>query len=347
MRILAVDVGFGTQDILLYEDSKILENCIKMVFPSMTQLLAKEVKKSTSDLCIHGITMGGGPLAHAIEQHLLKGYKVRMTLPAAKSIRDDLNQVKEMGVQIVEEHEPGKCRGKRLLTRDVDFPFLKDILHGLGESFTFDWIAVAVQDHGYAKDKSDREFRFEKFREALESDGKLSSLGFTSPPSYYSRMSSIVEEVKKYHTGGVFVADTKIAAIAGGLYGVKETPVIAIDVGNGHTTAAIVEKGNEVIGLFEHHTHMLSSRTLEDYLRRFAKGRLTNDEVYNEGGHGCYLRETPEEEPRRIIATGPRRHLLRGSSLKVSYASPMGDVMMTGPLGLVTMIRQLNNKPKL
>lgn len=342
MRILAVDVGFGTQDILLYDDSDVAENSIKMVFPSMTQLLAREVLRSGSDLCFHGSTMGGGPLAHAIYEHIKKGYRVWMTPGSARSIRDDPEQVREMGVQITEEHPPEECRGKRIMTMDVDFPFLRDVLHGIGERFSFDWVAVAVQDHGYAVEKSDREFRFEKFREALEKSGRLSSLAHLSPPPYYTRMSSVVDEVRKYHSGNILVVDTKIAAIAGALYDVEERPVIAIDVGNGHTTAAIVSEDMHVLGLFEHHTHMLTTRRLEDYLRRFASGGLTNEEVFNDRGHGCYIREKPSEEPRLVVATGPRRSLLAGSSLRVVNASPMGDVMMTGPAGMTAIIKEIN-----
>jgi len=85
---------------------------------------------------------------------------------------------------------------------------------------------------------------------------------------------------------------------------------------------------------------MLKRRTLEDYLRRFAAGELTNEEVFNDGGHGCYSRRgMPIEKVKRILATGPRRDLLANSDLRVSYANPMGDVMMAGPVGIVDMIK--------
>lgn len=344
MRILAVDVGFGTQDILLYDDSRLEENNVKMVFPSMTQIIAREVTRSRTNLCFHGSTMGGGPLAHAIHQHIKKGYRVWMTPESARSVRDDLRQVREMGVEIFREHRQEECLGRRVYTRDIDFPLLRKVLEGVGEEFTFDWVAVAVQDHGYAEEKSDREFRFEKFREALEKDARLSSLGHLHPPSYYTRMASVARDVKKYHSGNVLVIDTKIAAIAGALYNLKERPVIAVDVGNGHTTAAIVDRDMEVLGLFEHHTHMLNLQRLEDYLRRFAVGELTNEEVFGDGGHGCYILDTPPTAPELVVATGPRRGLLQGFPRRVLYASPMGDVMMTGPAGMVAVVKEINRK---
>ena len=43
MRILAVDIGTGTQDILLFDSDREVENCLKMVMPSPTTLLADAV----------------------------------------------------------------------------------------------------------------------------------------------------------------------------------------------------------------------------------------------------------------------------------------------------------------
>ena len=51
MKILALDIGAGTQDILLYDDEKkSVENCIKIVLPSPSQILAAKVREATQ-LC--------------------------------------------------------------------------------------------------------------------------------------------------------------------------------------------------------------------------------------------------------------------------------------------------------
>jgi uncharacterized protein (DUF1786 family) len=152
-------------------------------------------------------------------------------------------------------------------------------------------------------------------------------------------MSSLAEVIKE-QPGRAFIVDSKIAAIAGALHGIKERPVITIDIGNGHTTAALMNDEKEVLGLCEHHTHMLKTRTLEDYLRRFAGGELTNEEVFSDGGHGCYSRKgVPLRKVKKILVTGPRRGLLANSDLRVSNACPMGDVMMAGSVGIVDMIK--------
>jgi hypothetical protein len=39
--------------------------------------------------------------------------------------------------------------------------------------------------------------------------------------------------------------------------------------------------------------------------------------------------------PQPIIVTGPRRQLLKKSRLHVHFAAPYGNMMLTGPFGLV------------
>ena len=82
MKILAMDIGAGTEDILLYDDEKSsIENCIKMVLPSPSQIYAEKVRATTrhcEDLFVKGDTIGGGPLAHALKKHVEKGLRVYM-----------------------------------------------------------------------------------------------------------------------------------------------------------------------------------------------------------------------------------------------------------------------------
>ena len=47
MKILALDIGAGTEDIMLYDNSKEnIENCIKMVLPTPSLVYADKVRKS-------------------------------------------------------------------------------------------------------------------------------------------------------------------------------------------------------------------------------------------------------------------------------------------------------------
>ena len=63
MKILAVDIGAGTEDILLYDDRKRIENCVKMILPSPSQFFAAKVEEATltgKDIFIEGDIIGGG-----------------------------------------------------------------------------------------------------------------------------------------------------------------------------------------------------------------------------------------------------------------------------------------------
>ena len=69
MRILAVDIGTGTQDILLFDSSKLVENCVKMIMPSPTVLVAEHIARATAcgqPILLIGVTMGGGPSKRAV-----------------------------------------------------------------------------------------------------------------------------------------------------------------------------------------------------------------------------------------------------------------------------------------
>jgi len=48
MKILALDIGAGTEDVLIYDDAKeSVENCLKMVLPSPSQVYAAQVRSAT------------------------------------------------------------------------------------------------------------------------------------------------------------------------------------------------------------------------------------------------------------------------------------------------------------
>ena len=47
MKILAIDMGTGTQDILLLDTATAVENNIKMVMPSATQSAASRIRSAT------------------------------------------------------------------------------------------------------------------------------------------------------------------------------------------------------------------------------------------------------------------------------------------------------------
>src|SRR5437660_4551406 len=108
IRILAVDVGTGTQDILFFESGKTIENCFKLVMPSPTVIIAERIKRATERrqaLVLTGVTMGGGPCHWAARDHALAGHAVAVTPEAGRTFDDDLSMVEQMGFEIIDEAE--------------------------------------------------------------------------------------------------------------------------------------------------------------------------------------------------------------------------------------------------
>lgn len=354
MRILAIDIGAGTQDILLYDSRRKEENNLKIVLPSPVQILAERIRKDKrKDILVRGTTMGGGAFALALLKRIREGGKVFITEKAAKSIRDDIDEVKKLGFKIIsseEAEEIGNNRSDNLQvieTKDVDFDYIFDFLKKINEA-SFDFIGIAVQDHGFVKGKSDRITRFSKIREILERENSLHSFLFSKPPDVFTRMRANYEHLKqkleeKNIDAELFIVDTKIAAIAGAMHGVKEKPCMVFDIGNAHTMCAVVKERFSVSAIFEHHTALLNKKKIEKFARKLALGELTNEEIYSDDGHGAYVRERVGiENIKKIVVTGPKRDMVEGLAFNFSYAMPFGDIMLSGAVGIVDLIKEKN-----
>ncbi|MDP2971923.1 MAG: DUF1786 family protein [Deltaproteobacteria bacterium] len=333
MRILAIDIGAGTQDILLFDSEKKIENCTSLVLPTPSRILAERLKKIEGDLYIYGDTIGGGSFTRAILSHLKKGYRVVMEESAAYSIRNDLDEVRSMGIEV--GGKPSSGHFKELEICEIDLNLLRHFLTQFGEDFNFDVIAVAVQDHGVApKGISDRTFRFDQMEAMLRKDNRPESFHFIegSIPDYYLRMRSAVKAVRRISSSPILMMDTSFSAILGCM-DEMEGPSLAVNVGNGHTIAALLING-KIEGLYEHHTHELTPEKLENHLRLFFRGELNRQKVFEDNGHGV-ITLTPFFGDVPVWVTGPNRDLFRDTSFQVTYAAPGGNTMMTGPMGLV------------
>jgi len=348
--ILAVDIGSGTQDILIYEPGREMENNVKLILPSQTQIIAKKIAYQTDlgrDIFLSGQLMGGGASSSAVKNHLKAGNKVYATKQAALTIKDDLNKVLELGVEIVES-DPAKYSGTETIEfKDIDIPALEQALSPFGINIP-NCYAFAVQDHGYSPDRSNRLFRFEHWQRFLGSGGELIDLLYNKDnlPHYFTRMKAVMEA-----SGGkedkIWLMDTGSAAIMGALedervnHHITNKGGVLVNVGNQHTIAFLVH-GTKILGIFEHHTKKLTTNTLKQYLKRFIEGNVSNEEVLADKGHGCMrLKGADNYEFDFIAVTGPRREMAQG----IGYlAVPHGDMMLSGSFGLV---RSVLNKLRL
>ncbi|MBC7079535.1 MAG: DUF1786 domain-containing protein [Methanothrix sp.] len=337
--MLAVDVGAGTQDILLYREDVEPEGLYKMIMPSQTMVIARRIRSAAEhgkDVFLHGCTMGGGPLTAAVRRHIASGLRVYATEEAALSLHDNLQRVRSMGVEITED-PPKDCVD--LQTGDVNLIALRTAF----SSFDVDLpeaIAVAVQDHGFSPERSNRATRFDIIRASLKNGGRIEDFVYREPPVVLSRMRAVWSYL---HDQGmdILLMDTGPAAVFGALEEPKcKMPALVLNIGNGHTIGALVDD-NRITAIFEHHTSALDPLRLNFILRRFCAGELTNSEIFEDGGHGAHTEYVPGEV-RTVLVTGPRRReFVRSVDLELIQAAPWGDMMVTGCIGLVKAWRAL------
>ncbi len=365
LRVLAVDVGTGTQDILLFESDRAIENCFQLVMPSPTVAVAARIRAATDasrPVMLTGHIMGGGPSAWAARDHAQAGLACYATPDAARTFDDDLSAVAALGITIVEDDE-----ARRLLTlgdealvhvelRDFDGLAIRAALTAFGVDPDVDVIAVAAFDHGAAPPGySDRRFRFDYLKAAVRKRPEPLAFAYHADaiPPDLTRLVAVAAEAGAFaangrHAPDVIVMDTGAAAVAGAL---EDTTVashedtLIANIGNFHTLAFHLH-GGRILSLFEHHTGELTRSKLEGYLRELAAGTLDNERIFADSGHGALRLAPPPAEsafaPPFLAVTGPRRELLRGSPLRPYEAVPHGDMMLAGCFGLLRALAALD-----
>jgi uncharacterized protein (DUF1786 family) len=334
IRVLAVDVGAGTQDILVYESNRPIENCVKLILPSQTQVVGGQIRKATAagrPIYLSGSVMGGGASSSAVEEHLRAGLAVTASPEAARSLHNDLERVQQMGVDLSDTPPPGS---EIIWMRDIDLAALGSLLERFGVEMP-SMFAIAAQDHGYLPGAGGREFRYEFLQSQLADGGEIASMVYRDPPDYMIRMRAVVDDLP-----GAMVMDTGSAAVLG----VLGDPVVAeaaddegailVNIGNMHTFGVAI-RGRRIFGLFEHHTGGITPPVLAHLVERLQSGALTHEEVTVNGGHGAAFDPAYRDAGRFpfVAITGPNRRL--AAPLGYHAAVPHGDMMLAGSFGLV------------
>ncbi len=382
LRILAVDVGTGTQDILLFESDRTIENCLQLVMPSPTVIVAERIHRATAErrpVLLTGRTMGGGPAAWAARDHAQAGQPCYATPDAARTLDDDLTAVEALGLRVVAEEDVERVRaveGERLVEialRDLDAAAVETALGAFGVDPTVDVVAVAAFDHGAATPGySDRAFRFDHIRAAVAARPDPLAFAYRAAdlPADLTRLRAVATDAAGYPTKGappaegarhrepsplqastpaVVVMDTGAAAAVGAL----EDPAVQAhdaaliaNVGNFHTLAFLLHRGR-IRALFEHHTGELDRPRLEGYLCALAAGTLDTQTIFDDSGHGALTLDGTGALGATgtmpfLAVTGPRRELLRGGELAPYEAVPHGDMMLAGCYGLLRAVAALH-----
>lgn len=334
--MLLLDIGSGTQDVLYFVPGRELENCPKFVLPAPARMVAQQIEALTREgmsIYLHGSNMGGGFFG-ALKKHMESGLQVAIHPQAAFALHDNPGKVRSWGITIEESCPKGFVP---VALADYDPAWWRAFLGMAGLAYP-DLVIAAAQDHGYHPDPfgaGNRVGRFQIWRDLLtQHQGDLSALVYDAAPAAMTRLAAIQQA-----TGYGPVADSAAAALLGALImpdivaRSHREGVLIVNVGNSHLVAFLVYK-ERVLGVYEHHTGMLSQEQLVEDLVEFRRGWLTDDMVRNTGGHGCMNLPLPEEAEgfRPAYVLGPRRELLRGHG---QFIAPGGDMMLAGCFGLL------------
>ncbi len=339
-RILAIDVGGGTQDILLYDPAQPVESCVQLVLPAQTVVVAGRIRQATAagrPVFLTGSLMGGGACVSALKRHLRSGLATYATPTAALTIRDNLDEVRQRGVQIVDQApEPDAVT---IETGDLNLEALRAALAAYDVSLP-GTMAVAVQDHGECLAGRNRVLRFRLWRDFVDAGGALRGLVYPTPPPRLTRMRAIQQTVP-----GAILMDTSAAAIWGALCDPQVAArrgqgLLVLNIGNQHILGALVQ-GERIYGLFEHHTVLVDRARLQSLLQALQEGTLADEAVLADNGHGAAIHPEyrPWDPPPFVAVTGPRRALVDG--LGYYPAAPYGNMMLAGAFGLVAAVRDL------
>ena len=345
MKILAVDIGTGTQDIILFDTTGPIENSPKLVMPSATAINAGRIRRATKarqPVVLSGVIQGGGPCHWALEDHLRAGLRAFATPDAATTFDDDLDAVREMGVTLVSEDEAAGTAGEQIMLRDLDIGAIRAALGAFDVDAGFDGYAVGCLDHGASPPGySDRLFRFDHLRRVVEAENDLRAFAYLPEelPDYLTRAAAVLGCIEA--DGPTVFLDTGPAAALGALPdrgGAAEDEAFVLNLGNMHALAFRL-RGTRIVSLYEHHTGEMSDAMIEDFSRRLAAGSLRHEEVFGSKGHGAFYAEDGghgEDEPLLIAVTGPQRSRIGGTRLeRVYFAAPHGDMMLSGAFGML------------
>ncbi len=338
--VLLLDIGSGTQDVLLARPQMTPENWPQFVLPAPACLIAQKIRELTQskkDIWLYGHNMGGG-FVKALRAHKEAGLSVYCTQSAAAAIHDNLERVQALGFEICET-----------APRSAVPVYLADYQNAMWENLLTQWglplpnmVVAAVQDHGVFP-QGNRLGRMQSWTALLQKNPFPQSWLYTNVNAQCpqnTRLASL-----QSLTGGP-VADTGTAAILG-MLSVPEVSarsmregITIINVGNSHTLAMLIY-ANQVLGIFEHHT---GQQSLEEYLQDlqdFRLGWLPDEKVRASGGHGVAFAPRVEEAgsfaPTFII--GPQRERLRGQG---QFLAPHGQMMLAGCYGLLHAAKNLS-----
>ena len=346
-RLLMIDIGAGTMDILVYDTDTDLH--YKAVVKSPVPYVAEKASAITGNLLVVGNEMGGGPITRLLMERT-KTVEVVMSRSASATLNHDVAKVRSWGIKVVEDDQADQLRDNQdytLITlSDLEPQRIEQIVKSIGVPYAFDAVAICAQDHGVPDPGiSHLDFRHNMFAARLTQQPYPHTLLYRSDqvPDAMNRLKSIAGSAEQLPVAEVYVMDSGMAAILGASLDDKcrqKKRFLVLDIATSHTVGAAMA-GEEIAGFFEYHTQDITLEKLEDLLRDLAVGKLSHHQILSEGGHGAFLRQAIGFSAiETIVATGPKRKMLAESRLPIEFGAPWGDNMMTGTVGLLEALRR-------
>lgn len=331
--VLALDIGSGTQDVLLAVPGERPENWPRFVLPAPSRQVAERIRQCATakrPVWLHGRNMGGG-FGAAVREHVQAGLAVSATLAASRALSDDSTRVVGMGVTL---SETCPATAVAVSLADYEAGFWRALLSAAGLPLP-SLVVAAVQDHGVHPDIGNRGGRFQLWKRLLaESQGAPSRWLFEAPPASFTRLDTL-----RQATGGP-VADTGTAAVLAALVAPEvrdramRQGVTVVNMGNSHILAFLLFR-DRVYGVYEQHTGLRDITGLLHDLREFKLGWLPDEVVREQGGHGSVFTGDLPPEAEGFAPTfilGPQREQLAGHG---QCFAPHGDMMLAGCHGLL------------
>ncbi len=344
-RYLLIDIGAGTMDVLLFNDTSHLH--YKAVVKSPARLLSEKIIKIPGDILVTGCEMGGSPVSSVLKERATH-HRVYMTEGAAATINHQTEKVEKWGIKVLDSDDIPALKAKYKLSEvhlaDLNLDRIKKIVEGFGEPFEFDAVGICAQDHGIPPSGvSHIDFRNRMFQSMLEKDASVHRLLFQKEeiPTPFNRLTCIARSAKAIPTKETYVMDSGMAAMLGASKDrlvTEKKCFLVLDIATSHTVAAVWNR-QTLAGFVEYHTKDVTSQRIDGLLRDLANGQLSHDSIVAQGGHGACVMETVGfKNIEVILATGPKRFMVSDSFLDIKLGAPWGDNMMTGTVGLLAAI---------
>ena len=346
-RFLIVDIGAGTMDVLFYDMDSGMH--YKAVAKSPVLNMAEKADSLSGNLLLTGNEMGGGAISKVLVERV-KESEVIMSNSSAATVHHNMERVRSSGIQVIEDKKAEELRERggytHLVIGDLEVERLKQIVKGMGVPFSFDVVGICAQDHGVPPDgTSHLDYRHNIFKSILDENPFPHALLYRSDevPVTMNRLLSIAEDAKMLPADEIYVMDSGMAAILGASMdprALQRERILSLDIATSHTVGAAME-GDEVAGFFEYHTSDITLERLESLMVELAEGELEHMKILEEGGHGAYIRKAYGfQNAEIIVATGPKRSLIKDSRFQIELGAPLGDNMMTGTVGVLEAIRR-------